>query len=115
MKQTDKNIIHSTEGKTGCLETMRYISVIVMTIWEFLLLDASLSTNEWHLITWWIITITILLPILGFWIYSFVKAVMKRTKNDYILLCFHIANVLLFVLAIFLRQQTGHKFFPFIQ
>lgn len=108
----DKNMNQSTEG--GCLETMRYISLMAVTLWVLVLLSASLSRNEWHLIVWWIITMTVFLPILGFWIYSLVRTITRRTKVDYILLCFHITDLLLFVLAMYLRLQQGRMFFPFI-
>lgn len=94
--------------RKAILQFMRCVSVFAVTIWLLVLLSASLNTNEWHMITW--ITIAVYfffftIPVLGFWIYSFIKAVKTRTKTDIILLIFHIADLLLLGTAIYLANH----------
>lgn len=87
---------------------MRYASVFAVTVWEYVLLFASFSTNEWHLLMCLILTVMfffITLPILGFWIYSFIRAVIKRTKTDNILLFFHVADLFLLGIVIYLSNH----------
>lgn len=101
MEAVDNRI---NQKRTAFSRIMRYVSVFAVTIWLFVLLNASLSTNEWHLITWMVLTaffFFITIPVLGFWIYSFIKAVITRTKTDNILLFFHIADLLLLGTAIY--------------
>lgn len=105
MEAVDNRTNQPVSKRTAFLRIMRYVSVFAVTIWLFVLLSASLSTNEWHLITWMVLTaffFFIAIPVLGFWIYSFIKAVITRTKTDNILLFFHIADLLLLGTAIYL-------------
>ena len=104
------NITNPATGKrTVFLRFMRYVSVFAVTIWLLVLLSTSVSTNEWHLLTWLILTVMfffITLPILGFWIYSFIRTVKTRTKTDNVLLFFHITDLILLGISIYLYNQT---------
>ncbi len=110
MEQTDKNT--DIPVKDGCLEVMRYFSILGMTLWLIVLLSTSLSDNEWHFNLWWIMTVFcffISLPVLGFWIYSFVKAIRHRTEKENILLGFHILDLLLLGLSIYFLNRPALK------
>ena len=99
METNDNRTNQTVSRRKAILQSMRCVSVFAVTIWLLILLSASLNTNEWHMITWIAIAVYfffITIPILGFWIYSFIKAVITRTKTDNVLLFFHIADLLLF-------------------
>lgn len=89
MGAIDNRTNQPVSKQTTFLRLMRCVSVFAVTIWLLVLLSDSLSTNEWHLITWMVLTVFyffITIPVLGFWIYSFIKAVRTRTKTNNILL-----------------------------
>ena len=50
-----------------------------------------------------IVTFFFTIPIIGFWIYSFVKSISKHTKTDRIFLWFHIADLLLLGGVVYMR------------
>ncbi|WP_294531574.1 hypothetical protein [uncultured Bacteroides sp.] len=104
METNDNRTNQTVSRRKAILQSMRCVSVFAVTIWLLILLSASLNTNEWHMITWIAIAVYfffITIPILGFWIYSFIKAVITRTKTDNVLLFFHIADLLLLGTAIY--------------
>lgn len=104
MGTIDNRTNQQVSKRTAILQSMRCVSVFAVTIWLLILLNTSLSTNEWHLITWLALAVFfffITIPILGFWIYSFIKALITRTKIDNILLIFHIADLLLLGASIY--------------
>ncbi|MFR3188279.1 MAG: hypothetical protein ACLTOV_10280 [Phocaeicola sp.] len=109
MGAIDNRTNQPVSKQTTFLRLMRCVSVFAVTIWLLVLLSDSLSTNEWHLITWMVLTVFyffITIPVLGFWIYSFIKAVRTRTKTNNILLFFHIADLLLLGTAIY---RANHR------
>ena len=68
---------------------MRYFSVAVVTVWLLVFLIASADKDEFRAVSFIVVLILVFLviiPLIGFWIYSFVKAVRRRTKTDKILL-----------------------------
>lgn len=108
MEAVDNRTNQPVSKRTAFLRIMRHVSVFAVTIWLFVLLSASLSANEWHLITWMVLTaffFFITIPVLGFWIYSFIKVAITRTKTDNILLFLHIADLLLLGTAIYLHNH----------
>ena len=81
-----------------CIQFMRYFSVAVVTVWLLAFLIASADKDDFRavgVIVFLIFVFLVIVPLIGFWIYSFVKAVRRRTKTDKILLWFHIADLLL--------------------
>ena len=101
--------------KQAFLRIMRYVAVAVVTVWLLLLLIASTDKDDFgvaFLAAFLFFFITI--PIIGFWIYSFIKAIKRRTKTDRILLWFHITDLLLLGMIIYLANQPPHKCDAFI-
>lgn len=96
------------------LRFMRYVSVfsvtIVFTIMAIMCsgldgFDLDLTLFCFILIFTYLFFITI--PIIGFWIYSFIKSIKRSTKTDCILLYFHIADLILLGLIIYLDVSRG--------
>lgn len=109
MEAIDNRTNQPVNKRTAFLRFMRYVSVFAVTLWLIVFLNTSLSTNEWHRLTWLALTVFfffITLPILGFWIYSFIRAVIMRTKTDNLLLLFHIADLILLSVSIYLGNRT---------
>lgn len=109
MGATDNRTNQPTSKRTAFLRFMRYLSVFAVTLWLLVFLSTSLSANEWHQLTWLILTVFfffITIPILGFWIYSFIKAVTTRTKIDQIFLLVHVVDIILLGLSIYLGNRT---------
>lgn len=97
------------------LRFMRYVAVAVVTVWLLLLLIASTDKDDFEvafLAAFLFFFITI--PLIGFWIYSFVKAVRRRTNTDRILLWFHIADLLLLGGVVYLLNRPPMKCDAFI-
>lgn len=88
---------------------LRYVSVFAVTIVLVVMAIASSGVGgydtDWALFFFIIVFISlffITLPITGFWIYSFIKSVRRRTKTDRVLLFFQIADLLLIGMIIWL-------------
>ena len=103
------------------LRFMRYVTVAVVTVillFVFILsigldgFDLDLALFVFILIFSALFFIT--LPSAVFWIYSFIKAIKRRTKTDRILLWFHITDLLLLGMIIYLANQPPHKCDAFI-
>lgn len=80
------------------LRFMRYVAVTLVTLWLLVTMIASADTDDlWFslIIVSALVVFFITIPIIGFWIYSFIKAVRRRTKTDKILLWFHIVDLLM--------------------
>ena len=56
----------------------------------------------------------ITIPIIAFWLYSFVKAVSRRTKTDKVLIWFHIADLLILGISIYIANLPPQKCDAFI-
>lgn len=101
-------------SKQVFLRLMRYVSVfsvtIVVTIMAIMCsgldgFDLDLALFCFILIFTYLFFIT--LPIIGFWIYSFIKSIKRRTKTDCLLLYFHIVDLILLGLIIYLDVSRG--------
>ncbi len=86
---------------------LRYVSVFVVTIVLVVMAIASSGVGGYDtgmamffFILVFVSLFFITIPITGFWIYSFIKSVRRRTKTDRVLLFFHIADLLLIGLII---------------
>lgn len=91
---------------------MRCVSVAVVTIVLVALAigcsgvgGADVDLALFFFILVYTVLFFISLPITGFWIYSFIKSVRRRTKADRILLCFHVADLLLIGLIVYLANN----------
>ena len=96
---------------------MRYFSVAVVTVWLLVFLIASADKDEFravNVIVVLILVFLVIIPLIGFWIYSFVKAVSRRTKTDKILLWFHIADLLLLGGIVYLLNRPPMRCDAFI-
>lgn len=110
MKQTDNEINRPTNKRQAFLQFMRYAAVSVITVWilAILLEQAFTDTYDdfgavfWRTVIAACLLFYITIPIIGFWIYSFAKATRRHTKTDKILLYFHIADLLLFGIFVYL-------------
>ena len=68
---------------------MRYLSVAVVTVWLLVFLIASVDKDDFRavgVIVFLFFVFLFIIPLIGFWIYSFVKAVRRHSKADKILL-----------------------------
>lgn len=99
------------------LRFMRYVAVTLVTLWLLVTMIASADTDDlWFslMIVSALVVFFITIPIIGFWIYSFIKAVRRRTKTDKILLWFHIVDLLMCCAVIYFANQPTHKCDAFI-
>ena len=96
---------------------MRYLSVIVITVWLLVFLIASADEDVFRTIDVILILFFIFLfivPLIGFWIYSLVEAIKLHTKADKILIWFHIADLLLIGGSVYLLNRSPMKCDAFI-
>lgn len=99
------------------LRFMRYVTVTLVTVWLLVLMIASADNDDYGfalMIVSALVVFFITIPIIGFWIYSFIKAVRWRTRADKILLWFHIADLLMCGAVIYFANQPMHKCDAFI-
>lgn len=97
------------------LRFMRYVAVAVVTVWLLVIAIEEINEDDFgvaFLAAFLFFFITI--PLVGFWIYSFVKAVRRRTKTDKIFLWFHIADLLLLGGIVYLFNRPPQKCDAFI-
>lgn len=63
---------------------MRYFSVAVVTVWSLAFLIASADKDDFRavgVIVFLFFVFLVIIPLIGFWIYSFVKAVRRTLKK----------------------------------
>ena len=99
------------------LRFMRIVAVTLVTLWLLVLMIASADTDDlWFslMIVSALVIFFVTIPITGFWLYSFIKAVRRRTKTDKILLWFHIIDLLMCGAVIYFANQPTHKCDAFI-
>lgn len=114
----EDNETHKPQNKRQVfLRFMRYVAVTFATVWLLLLIIASTDTDDFCfslMIVSALVLFFLTILIIGFWIYSFIKAVRRRTKTDKILLWFHIFDLLMCVVVIYFANQQTHKCDAFI-
>ncbi len=113
----DNRFNQSMNKRSAFLKFMRYVAVVLTTVWLFVLMIVSFDTDDFILtyvsiIPFLLFYITI--PIIGFWIYSFVKAIKRRTKEDKIFLIFHIVDFLIMGIVVLLLNRPSKKCDAFI-
>ena len=93
---------------------MRYVSVFAVTTVLVVMATASLGVGgydtDWAVFFFIIVSASlffITLPVVGFWIYSFIKSIKRRTKVDRMLLYFHIADLLLIGLIVYWNNSPA--------
>lgn len=97
------------------LRFMRYVAVAVVTVWLLVIAIEEINEDDFgvaFLAAFLFFFITI--PLIGFWIYSFVKAIKRRTKTDRILLWLQIADLLLLGGVVYLLNRPPMKCDAFI-
>ncbi|MDE6264517.1 MAG: hypothetical protein K2M11_05155 [Paramuribaculum sp.] len=90
----------STNTRATFLQVMRYASVFsitaVLLLFAFV---AAVNDDAGFFISWCLVLLAvvfyIIIPIIGFWIYSFIESIRHNTKTDKMLLYFQIADLLL--------------------
>ena len=99
-------------NRVNFLRFMRCLSVFVVTIVLIALVigcsgvgGADVDLALFLFILVYTALFFISLPVTGFWIYSFIKSVRRRTKIDRILLYFHFADLLLVALIVYLSNN----------
>lgn len=112
----DNGFNQSMNKKSAFLRFMRYVAVALVTVTLLCVFILSIGLNGFDLDLALFVFILIFsslflitLPIVGFWIYSFVKAVRRHTKTDKILLWFHIVDLLLLGIIIYLANQPPQR------
>ena len=103
MKNTKDEAGRPVSKKLSLLRFMRYADVAMVTLCLLVLLIYSTDTrDDWvdYLFLFFAFALflafalfCITIPIIGLWIYSFAKAITRRTKTDKILLWFHVADL----------------------
>jgi len=116
----DNGFNQSMNKKSAFLRFMRYVTVVLVTVWLFVLMIASAEDDfPDSLIIIYVLYVAIAaffitIPLLGFWIYSFVKAIRRRTKEDKIFLIFHLLDLLMIGITAFLISRPPQKCDAFI-
>lgn len=112
----DNGFNQSMNKKSAFLRFMRFVAVALVTVTLLIVFihsiglegfDLDLALFAFILISSTLFFIT--LPIAGFWIYSFIKSLKRRTKTDKILLWFHIIDILLLGTIIYLGNRPPQK------
>lgn len=97
---------------------MRYIAVAIVTVLLLAFMFEMSHLDDFGpgfmLLAAAIIFFYITIPIIGFWIYSFIQSIGRRTKADKILLCFHLADLLILGMGIYFANQPLQKCDAFI-
>lgn len=103
--------------KQTFLRVMRYVAVTVVTVWLLLLFIASSDEDDFEaafILAAAVVAFFFIIPIIGFWIYSFVKSISRHTKTDRILLWFHIVDMLLLGGAVYMLNRPPMECDAFI-
>ena len=103
--------------KQTFLRFMRYVAVTAVTVWLLVLFIASTDEDDFlaaFMVVAAIVAFFFTIPIIGFWIYSFVKSISKHTKTDRIFLWFHIADLLLLGGVVYMLNRPPMKCDAFI-
>ncbi|MDE6770536.1 MAG: hypothetical protein K2J78_12505 [Muribaculaceae bacterium] len=110
----NKGINQSTNNRATFLQLMRYVSVCLVTIVLTIMLIMCIGLHGFDLgmalffvIIFFAYMFYITLPIIGFWIYSFIKSISHHTKIDRILLYFHIIDLIMLGGVIYLGISKG--------
>lgn len=116
----DNGFNQSMNKKSVFLRFMRYVAVVLITVWLFALMIASAADNFPDSLIFIfalyvaIAAFFITIPLLCFWIYSFVKAIKKHTKEDKIFLVLHIVDVFMVGIIAFFLSRPPQKCDAFI-
>lgn len=118
MKKSDNETSRPANKERSFLRFMRYAAVAVVTLYMLVMLIGSTTTNDdgfvYLALFFALMLFYITIPIMGLWIYSFAKAVMRHTKTDKILLWFHIVDLLLLGVIIYALNLPSRKCDAFI-
>lgn len=117
-----KNTYHETSRPVGkklsFLRFMRYAAVAIVTLYLLALLICSTAIRDDGVVYLFVFLALALfyitIPVLGLWIYSLVKAITRHTKTDKILLYFHIADILLLGIIVYMCNLPSRKCDAFI-
>lgn len=92
------------------LRFMRYLSVAVVTVLLLAFVDVVFQQDApaispgLFILMCAVVFFYVTIPIVGFWLYSFIIAIRRRTKTDRILLWLHIADLLILVIGVYLAN-----------
>ena len=106
MKKNDYEASRPANKERPFLRFMRYADVAIVTLCLLALLIYSTDTKDdgfvYLFLFFAVVAFYITIPIIGLWIYSFAKAITRRTKTDRILLWFHVADLLLLGMIVYM-------------
>ena len=118
MKKNDYETSRPANKERPFLRFMRYADVAIVTLCLLALLIYSTDTKDdgfvYLFLFFAVVAFYITIPIIGLWIYSFVKAIMRRTKTDRILLWFHVADLLLLGMIVYMCNLPSRNCDAFI-
>lgn len=118
MKNTYDETSRTVSKKQSFLRFMRYAAVAIVTLCLLALLICSTAIRDDGVVYLFVFLALALfyitIPVLGLWIYSLVKAITRHTKTDKILLYFHIADILLLGIIVYMCNLPSRKCDAFI-
>ena len=118
MKKNDNETGRPANKERPFLRFMRCAAVAVVTLYLVVMLIGSTTTNDdgfvYLYLFFALVVFYITIPIIGLWIYSFVKAITRRTKTDKILLWFHVADLLLLGMIVYMCNLPSRNCDAFI-
>lgn len=118
MNNTKDEAGRPVSKKLSLLRFMRYADVAIVTLCLLALLIYSTDTKDdgfvYLFLFFAVVAFYITIPIIGLWIYSFAKAIARRTKTDKILLWFHAADLLLLGMIVYMCNLPSRNCDAFI-
>ena len=122
MKKNDYETSRPANKERPFLRFMRYAGVAIVTLCLLALLIVCEDTKNDGLVYLFVYLFLfaafalfcITIPIIGLWIYSFAKAITRRTKADKILLWFHVADLLLLGMIVYVCNLPSRDCDAFI-
>lgn len=100
------------------LRFMRWAAVVVVTVVLLAFMIEMFDPDDFGpgflILSAAVIFFYITIPIIGFWVYSFVTAVVRRTETDRILLWFHLADLVILGFGVYLATRPPLKCDAFI-
>lgn len=110
MNPEDKIIVQKHERREKDTRFLRYLSIAIVSVALIALFISTIDNDDFWFVTFILIAVMffyVTIPIIGLWIYSFIKSIRRRNQTDKVLLYFHIADLLLLGLVIIMAKRTS--------
>lgn len=104
------NSNHTHEKQENSPSPLRCMAVAVVTVALIVLFITTTGNDDFWFVTFILIAVMffyVSIPIIGLWIYSFIKSIRRRDQTDKVLLYFHIADLLLLGLVIIMAKRPA--------